>query len=410
MDLIKKYKTTYASFATALSQKDKGLKFHHIYLAIFAFIFPLTLALQPLIGGISSQLIIGVRFLILPIILLVVIRKYIYWPSLLLLIIFLLANGFVLLFTNSYHFIFEIVSLTGAIILYRVGAISRLSNKLNIFWEALIYGISLLNIVSIVILYSATSGIINPSNLLTALGKSVDYGLGRFSLGNPIELPFLVCTLLHAALKNSPRKESYVFLALLNFVLCLISESRLIVIIGALIFFQEFRLSSLKVKIFIAVILGTFLIYSHEIILVLLDSIWARLNGADYGSSDDRFNIFITILQEISFFSLLIGNGLTSSAETMRLLSGIYRSVESSFLQLFFETGLFGVGLIISTLMLGKKPVNKSSYIGKSIDLVAILLWIELLFLLPITDQTPLVTFGLGASSIYSYKYIYKIK
>lgn len=401
-------KVSSAKLPKHLFQLGKGGDNRRLSLMLLIFISPLVIALQPLIGGISAQLIIGMRFLILPFIALVFFRKYLHWPSLSLLLLLLFFTGFSLLFKNSRNFIFIFLSLMEAIILYKVGIIARSSQKLTVFWEALIYGLSLLNIVTIMILYSAISGLIDANNLLDKLGKDVNYGLGRFSLGNPIELPFLVCSLLNAALKNTARKKTYVFLAFLNLILCAISESRLIVIIGALIFFREWRLSNLKFKIFTTVILGISIIYSYDVLSLLMESIWARFNGADYGSKDDRLNIFAIILQEMSFFTLLIGNGLTSSSEAMRLVSGTYRSVESSFLQLFFETGLVGIGLISAIIIFGKKPMIKIRYYSKSIDFVAILLWVELLFLLPITDQTPLVAFGLGASSIYVYKYRYK--
>jgi hypothetical protein len=371
------------------------------FVCLSAVAAPALVVLQPLIGGLAASTILATRML-LPVGLAAFVRRAVHAPSVLLLLALIVATGIEGIAYRGQDFALVASAVFGAIVLYRVGVIAASRPGVQYIWAALVHGISLLNAVTLLVLVAATMGLIDIVALFEPLQRDLDFGLARFSLGNPIEVPFISCALLYAALRHAPANSSYIGASFLNLATAVISESRIVVLIALLMFVGQWMRSQPVAKIVSVSALIGLLALNWELLVPLVDSITARFSGQDFGSGEDRAFLVSVVLQGLDPLTLLIGNGLTSGAELVRKVAGTYRTVESSLLQLLYELGIFGLALTWAAVRLG---LPKQRRVSMQLHPVSALLWVQLTLFLPVSNLMPMAAFALGALAVASQRH-----
>lgn len=369
----------------------------HRLLRLAARVAPTLVVLQPLIGGTFASLILFARMLLLPIGLAALLRRANHGPTLLLLLSLVVATGYEGIAFRSQDYFIVFTAIFGSIVLYRAGVIvaSRDGGQAN--WEALVHGISLLNMVTLGVLGAATIGLIDLAALFEPLQRDLDFGLARFSLGNPIEVPFVASAVLYAALRHAPADRNHLGAALLNLTTAVISESRIVVLIALLIFAEQWMRSRPGAKLVSTAALVGLMAWSGDLLMPLVESITARFAGQDFGSGEDRAFLINAVLHGLDPLTLWAGNGLTSGAELIRQVAGTYRTVESALLQMVYEVGVVGLALAAAALRLGLPPHRPASPWTHPVTL---LLWVQLLLFLPVSNLMPMAAFALGALAV----------
>lgn len=288
-------------------------------------------------------------------------------------------------------------SLIGSIILFRTGQwVSNLPKK-DGRWRSLIFSASTLNVLTIAILTMATFGLIDQFQLLAILNKEEMFGLDRFALGNPIEVPLLVNALLYAGLRNAEYRNSMYFFAVLNIAVSAISGSRIIFLISIMIFFECMRLSSISKKVAVAVIVFGLGLAFIDIWMPYFSAIVARFTGLDDGSASDRTMIYRLLANEITTKTLFFGGGIANSYSFLERTIGEYRSVEGVLPELILDIGIFGIFLLLY-VMFSKLRISFRKIIKSTFSLTTVLFLVQIMFFLPINTLTPLVMFCIGAS------------
>ena len=366
-------------------------------LHLAAWVAPTLVVLQPLIGGFAASSILFARTLLLPMLLALLMRRAAHGPTLVLLLALLFATGVPGIAYRTQDYLVVITAILGAIVLYRAGVIVASRGGGQATWVALVHGISLLNVVTLGVLSAATMGLVDLAALIEPLQRDLAFGLARFSLGNPIEVPFVASAVLYAALRHGAANRGHIGAASLNLATAAISESRVVVLIALLIFAERWLRSSLRAKLVSTAVMIGLVGWSEELLMPLIESITARFAGEDFGSGDDRAFLVNTVLRGLDPLTLWAGNGLTSGAELIRQVAGTYRTVESVLLQMVYEIGVVGLAAAAATLRLGLPPHRSASQWSHP---VTFLLWVQLLLFVPVTNLMPLAAFALGALAV----------
>lgn len=244
----------------------------------------------------------------------------------------------------------------------------------------LFFGAAAVNLVTLLIFSFIIAGYIDIIEVFSIFDRSVDTGVWRFSLGNAIEVPFLLtmCTVICYEQAKRYRFISMVCV-LLNLIVALISQSRgvtLICIFHLLIY--------LRYIFFLAMpALLLFFIISNEIVLTIItetfDSLVLRFSGEDYGSASMRELMFVEVITNISSSSLLFGSGALSSSVLMLNVVGKLMTVEAAILQLVYEFGLIGSIIILSGFILN---IIRQAY---KLPIYMWAFFVQLFILLPVT-------------------------
>ncbi len=369
----------------------------HRMLRLAAWVAPTLVVLQPLIGGFAASSILFARMLLLPIGVAALMRRAVHGPTLLLLLALVVATGFPGMAYRSQDYFIVVTAILGAVVLYRAGVIVASRDGGQASWVSLVQGISLLNAVTLGVLGAATLGLIDLATLFEPLQRDLDFGLARFSLGNPIEVPFVASAVLYAALRHAPADQGHLGAALLNLTSAAISESRVVVLIALLIFAEQWLRSRPGAKLVSTAALLGLLAWSGELLMPLVESISARFAGQDFGSGEDRAFLVDAVLHGIDPLTLWAGNGLTSGAELIRQVAGTYRTVESALLQMVYEIGVVGLAIVVAALRVGLPPHRPAS---PWMHPVTFLLWVQLLLFLPVSNLIPMAAFALGALAV----------
>lgn len=359
------------------------LTIKHNALKIAFLLFPLLTGLQPFLEGSIQSLFIFFKLILLPIIFLYYSKSKINFLWLLLIVIyFFLVTVFNDIYDTQDLMIYSL-SLFGALSSYIFGVyIINNSNNFSIY-SYLITGVSLFNIVSLLIYFLILFDFLDLAYVYSFVYRDGEISLLRFALGNAIEVPFTMTTILFSALllvNNSKKKNNYLFSTSLNFIAAFISQSRVVIIIALILLIYEFLKLEWKYKL---IIIGIIVVSFTRIVLIFEEIYFSfidRLAGNDLGSQKDRLSLLNSVIDNLEFINILFGNGLTSSSFLLKSLTGIYRSVESVFLQILYDTGLFGLIIFFG-------PITKNLYTSifkRKYGIALLFVYIQLLFFLPI--------------------------
>ena len=113
-------------------------------------------------------------------------------------------------------------------------------------------------------------------------------------------------------------------------------------------------------------------------------------SGSD--SSGDRISLIIAANDNLTWLNLLLGDGFMSSTLNNVDNYGGYRSIESSFLQVFYDFGLVGVVLFFCSIKLSLVEIKFHHF------LILSLFIIQLAIALPVFNYLPIIMGLLGLS------------
>lgn len=364
---------------------------------VIAVAAPVLVAAQPLLPDAIQPLVIFGRLVVAPLVILILLRRAFHWPTLLLILELILLTGYVSIEERGNHFALVALSLLGSIVGFRFGTELVKQRYAQSVWHYLILGVTIVNLVTITIYASALLELIDIQPLLEVTQRDEAFGISRFSLGNAIEMPYVLTALLYAGVRSADPDRSYLPVTIVNLVTALLSESRIVVVVAALIVARQLIRSRLPTQLATVVLLLSLATWGWIFVEPTISSLLLRYGGEDFGSRKDREFLLSLVLGNIGPLSLIVGGGLTSSAQLMYETTGVYRSVESVALQLLFEVGVLGVALIAATLLAGRDLHQR---VGLRPSVIAWLLWIQLLLFLPIFTLMPFAAFALGAVSL----------
>jgi hypothetical protein len=336
--------------------------------------------------------------IMVPLLLTLVYLKNIISPQFFTFLAIIVLTGYSGILLNPEQYFLTFLTLVFSITMYRAGLCLPNTCKKGI-WRALLYGVTIANLIILVYYIALVNLWIDIEMLFQYYEKDTLFGISRFSLGNAIEVPLLLSSLLFAALSKLSVNTQSLTAALINLIPAVIAESRLVLIIALLIFISQLFSSRIVIKIASMAIISFLIIRYSDSMVIVIESLINRFTGGDAGSLNDRQSIYLMIFNEINIHVLLIGNGLTSSASLMQQVTGEYRSIESLFLQLMYEIGL--IGLTVFLFSIAKNIKNIFKIIPK--DVVSLLILAQILFLMPVFNYLPYIFFSLGVASVKSY-------
>lgn len=368
----------------------------HLF-AIVATITPIISVLQPFIPYPFDSIALYFRMLILPALLISIYFRAFDIVSLLIFLSYLCFQTMFMEVELGRIFLVISSSLIGMIVFFRIGRWMAGFPQIDGRWRTLIFSATALNVFTAAILLMASFGLIDQSHLLSILNKDEMFGLDRFSLGNPIEVPLLVNALLYAGLRNTEFRNSMYLFASLNLSVSAISGSRIVFLISLILFFECMKLSSISKKIAVAVIAFGLSLVLIDIWISYLSVMVIRFNGLDDGSASDRAMIYTLVANGITTSTLFFGGGLTYSYSFLQRSIGEYRSVESIFLELILDIGLFGIVLLLY-VMFAELKISFLKFVKPKFSLINLLFLTQIMLFLPINTLTPLVMFCIGAS------------
>lgn len=357
---------------------------------------PLLFVLQPLAPPWIANISIYGRLLLGPLLLALLLPRLQVWPGLLLLSALLLATGLAPITDRLNEFGVLACSLLGTVVMFRFGAWLGPRPNSEDVWRSLVVGVTIANLVSMAVYAALLIGYLDPVAFLEAINKDDprEQGLNRFSLGNAIEMPFMLTALLYAGVVHGRRSPGYAIPASLNLLAAIISQSRIVILMALLLLLRELLRSRPSTWLTVLACGGVLVVATWEQFGTLVESIMLRLGGEDYGSTDDRAFLFGHVMSAIDARHLIFGGGLTSAASLLERSIGEYRTVEAIVLQLPYEIGLVGVGLIVTCCF--SSSTRHGAY-RHAVTPVGVLAWIQFLAFLPVTTMSPILGFALGA-------------
>ena len=367
-------------------------------IALFLFIIPTLFCAQMLLPKFIQIFSISLRLIIAPILIFIFLHSRFNFRLLIFFVIYIVLLSLVSPITKFNYYLTTFLSLLGCIAFYKLGAYLKAEEKNNKIFIFLAYGVNLFNIVTLVFYYLLLKNYINIDSFYKLLGNKTVVEIFRFSLGNAIEGPFVITTMLYSVIMLSNGKNVFLFSTSLNFIVTLISQSRLLVIIAFLIMLKEFLRSKQKnqlIIIFIILLLSPFLISEFGDTLI---SYIHRLSGNDRGSAKDRMSLLNIFLSNLTIITISIGRGLTSSPEVLRHIIGFYRGLESLLLQLIFEIGILGTFLFLINVY----GLNLRPFVIKKFSLIIFLIYIQLFVSTTVFTGMPIIFFLLGICSVSS--------
>lgn len=386
-------KTTFARLATDISKRETRKRY---ILSVLIFLAPLIVFSQPFVFDLGAYSILIARMIVAPLLLIMFYPKQFHWNSLTALLALVVLTSYPGLAKQQTQFFVHFLALFGAIIFFRFGVVIAGKTDSDANWLALIYSITLLNLVTLILLNLVVQGVIDYAFIYESVQRDIEYGISRFSLGSPIELPFILSALLYVGISFMPSNRTFMIPAILNLAAAAISQSRVVLLIAVLITVKQWIRSTKVVRFLSIIVILTSLSLTWDYFEPVFTSIGDRYNGQDDGSAEDRRALVGKVLSEMDPEQLIIGKGITSAAQSMLRSTGTYRSVESLLLEKFYEIGIIGIFLLIASGIAGN-----SKYLNREIifDYVYWLLWIQLLFFLPSTNLMPLSALAMGMLS-----------
>lgn len=358
---------------------------------------PLSAVMQPLMPAPLDSLALYARTLLLPAILLLYVRNSFSPLASTAFATYFLALYFVNSNYFGEYFFLNTAALFGAILLFRAGYKVASRNNLPTVWRGLVVGSGAINAITLAVLFLATVGIIDKTSLLSSLGKQQMFGLDRFSLGNPIEIPLLVNALFIAGIKNERMRNSTYFLAVLNMATSLISGSRIVFLISVFAFLECVMRGSISKKWAAGILAIAVVALNVDIFLPYYSAIVDRYTGADDGSLSDRASILSLVIERIEPLTILFGGGMNNSYYFMYATMGQFRSVESIALEFLLDFGIVGT-VLLAFCFVANLGIVWSRVIRSVADIPILLLFVQVFLFLPLNNLTPLVIGCIGAA------------
>ena len=298
---------------------------------------------------------------------------------------------------NVYKLAF--LSIFSSIPMYSLGKyLVNSKYDLNVF-KYVIYGVNFFNLSTILILVLISLNILDLYEIYLQVGREDDEwnGLFRFALGNAIEVPLTMTCLIFSSIlliKNKNENEVFILSTLLNLVVALISQSRLIIIIALLLFLFQIKKSSIYLKIFTISIVSIVVYYLGFFFDRLSSSVLDRFSGYDSGSFNERFNLLNYFFDSFWDNNFLIGNGLTSTSEMLRSNFGEFRTIESMFFEVLYDFGFLGFLIILAPIIFN----NLIFFKNVKYKLPLIFLFLQSMFFLPMYTSMMFVFFAFGVN------------
>lgn len=359
---------------------------NNFYLKLILFLIPFLLVFQPYFPDFFQYFLISMRYIIIPLWIISKIKK----SSDFTWIIFAIVYFTLILLVSSEnpqkpHITF--LNVVSCICYYIFASNINIDNRFDTF-SSLLNGINFVNFFTLIVYIFTILDIIDLASFFRddSTGFSYLNNYDRFSFGNSIETPFTITLLLYITMLTNPKK-SILFSAGFNLSVAFISGSRIVTLIALLLFVYELFRSNIKYKTVITLIViitgyffsaliqtafGTDLLLDR--FLLSLDTDRSALERALF------FFLYFEELQRFSVYELFFGHGFNYTYKLLGETYGIIRSIESVFMQLFFEVGL--VGLLIALYNVIKNSLNKNLFSIQGI--LNFLVIIQLLFFLPI--------------------------
>ncbi len=360
---------------------------------LLALLMPSIAVLQPFLPGPLQSMALWTRVLLLPMGAAWLIRDRLRWPVLGALVVLMILTTYAASGAEPNDELLFGISIVAAVVLFQAGRALSVRDDWRFVWVWLVRGVTLFNVITLAAYAAALAGVLDPTFILEATQKDLDFGLDRFSFGNAIEAPFVMTSLLLAGMRQDDSGRSHLLAASLNLVTALVSQSRVVVLAALLLFVLALRRGTWSQRIAVVALLAASLFVFGDSVQPIVGSLSERFAGNDRGSADDRNVLFSNVISHFSAFGLVFGNGVASTLTLMRETMHDYRTVESAGLQAVYELGLLGIGLIVLSL----RPLRAASR-RRRIDPTATLLWIQLLFFIPVFHLMPLCLFGMACT------------
>tara|TARA_B100001758_G_C18354250_1_gene581723 strand:+ start:52 stop:1224 length:1173 start_codon:yes stop_codon:yes gene_type:complete len=371
----------------------------------FLFLFVVFfIAFQPFIPKETEFLFIALKLIILPALILFYCMNDRFKIWIFLSVVYFL---FVLLFTDNYSDMYsiQIISLNILVMVsYYIFGYELYKNSFGYFKaKYLLYSVNILNLSSLFFYLLVFFGYLSLEDLYELISKEFYYdNLSRFSLGNAIEFPFTITTLLflYTILKND---TNILLSASLNLLMSFISESRIVILISILLLALCFK--NLPAKKIISYLIIIFIVYYFSLSVIyqfefdsIYESVVSRFSGDDSGSGYDRAAIFREIYEKSLFSDLIFGHGISYSRVFMATNFGSFRTVESLFLELLLDFGIIGFLIFCSSIF---KLMPKLKLFNFRYNLIIILIFIQIFIFLPLHSNIGFCIMPIGAYYAY---------
>ena len=359
---------------------------------------PSIIAFQPFFPELMQLFFIYMRLLIAPIIILIYLHKHINIWLIILFAFYIISISLINPPTDFRYFALIFLSIFASISYFKLGAYLNnfYKNQNDIYFISYIaYGVTFFNICSLIIYYFLGNGYLDPYTFFETANKE-NIEMFRFSVGNPLEVPFVMTSLIILCIILLGNKQSFIYSTFINAILTVISQSRLLVIIAVLLFLYEFIRVDKRKKLIMALLL--YLIYPYIYLQYgdIVYSYFDRLSYLNDGSGTLRIYFLNIIMNNVSFMGAVFGEGLTSSVDLSSKYLGHNSTVESVLLQFFYEIGVIGIVLFFSSLY-----INKGKYYlpTGAMFFIIILMYVQTYFMLPIFTLLPFVYLMFGAAT-----------
>lgn len=250
------------------------------------------------------------------------------------------------------------------------------------------FGAFTINVVTLILFGMVAQNFIPLDYVYTAFGNDPEFGIARFTLGNAIEVPFMMTLCTIASCHSLKSKRSSMLFMIFNLAAALLSQSRGVILISLLYFFSGKNRSSYTSKAMVTLISFVAIYIYSDITLILWDQLLLRFGGEDYGSTDSRLGMVVLLFDQITARTLLVGDGLLSSSILMESELGLLKTAESSLLQILYEFGLFVTVFLFA-------PIGYICFRmarAKVLVLFYFAIIAQYLFLLPITASFGLIS------------------
>jgi len=366
------------------------------------FSIPFLIGFQPFLPRILELIVILLKLILIPLYIFFSTKnKYKNIWFLLNLLIIIISTVFVKVYDIN-DFKLYVLSILVSILYFNWGSlIAKTQKGEKYIW--LFYGVIFFNLCSLLIYFLISIGVINIFTLYSKINREDDIDLFRFALGNAIELPFTIsCLLFIALVLMGNTKRNLIFATALNLLMALISQSRVVVLIALFLFISEFSklrlLDKIKFSAF-TILLG--IIFFATQFSEIINSLSERIAGNDSGSQNERIFLLNSFKNNFSSYKIFFGNGPTESSYLVKKITGGYRSIESVFLQLSFDFGLVGLFLFFAPILI----LNTKYLFHGKYQIALLLVFIQILFFLPVYTSMITVFFLFGVCSNYRHEF-----
>jgi hypothetical protein len=348
-------------------------------ISFFLFLIPVLVTCQPFFDDYTAFLILHFRLTIGPLLIFYFLRKdyNVQLPIIFIVYINLISLLSPPIDTNDY--VLSLLCLVSSVAFFRLGHSIRYQNFDKSVFIYLSYGTIFINAITLVVYYLLGIGYIDIFKFTEITQKELGLTLFRFSMGNAIESPFTISCMLYSAMLLAGNKQKYLLATSVNLFTAVISQSRVVILIAFLMFLKEIAKTTWRTKCIVIVVAILGYSYFIQEFGEILDSLLNRVSGNDDGSKEERERFLAYFSDNLTPLIGIFGKGLTSSTMLLFKIVGKYRTIESTILQLFFETGIVGIILMVAAMLVKKKSV----IVPDNMTLISLLIAVQLLFFLP---------------------------